>query len=208
MTDASTAGSDAQVGAPTRRTQLKADRRRQLLQAAARLIAERGFAGVRLEDLGSAVGISGPAVYRHFPNKDAVLVELLVGISRRLLDGGTSVVSDATTARSALERLVDFHLDFTLTEPDLIRIQDRDLQSLPEDAKRRVRLMQRQYVETWVRVLVDLDPELEEKDARTEAHAIFGLMNSTPHSANPSTPTNTRRILRAMCLAALTSPNG
>lgn len=89
------------AGAPiTRREQMKADRRRQLLDAAARLIAERGFVGVRLEDLGSAVGISGPAVYRHFPNKDAVLVELLVGISTRLFEGGSLVVAEATSPRT------------------------------------------------------------------------------------------------------------
>ena len=57
----------------------KSDRRDQLLAAAERLIAERGFLGVRLEDIGAAVGISGPAIYRHFPNKEALLVELLVG---------------------------------------------------------------------------------------------------------------------------------
>ncbi|WP_161995694.1 TetR family transcriptional regulator, partial [Rhodococcus sp. YH1] len=104
----------------TPRGRAKADRRRQLLQAAARLVAERGFNGVRLEDLGAAVGISGPAVYRHFPNKDALLVELLVDISRRLLAGGTDVIDHTDEPRRALDRLVDFHLDFALGEPDLI----------------------------------------------------------------------------------------
>ncbi|MGL5444300.1 MAG: TetR/AcrR family transcriptional regulator, partial [[Mycobacterium] stephanolepidis] len=45
---------------PNKRERAKADRRDQLLQAAARLVAMRGYARVRLEDLGSAVGISGP----------------------------------------------------------------------------------------------------------------------------------------------------
>lgn len=187
----------------TRREQMKADRRRQLLDAAARLIAERGFLGVRLEDLGSAAGISGPAVYRHFPNKDAVLVELLVGISARLLEGGNAVVDAAPTARSALEGLIDFHLDFALGEPDLIRIQDRDLTSLPEDARRQVRQTQREYVEIWVQVLQEVDRTLREADARIKAHATFGLINSTPHIANPSSAARTRGVLREMTLAAL-----
>ena len=170
----------------TRREQMKADRRRQLLEAAARLIAERGFLGVRLEDLGSAAGISGPAVYRHFPNKDAVLVELLVGISTRLLEGGSLVVAEAASPEAALEGLIDFHLDFALGEPDLIRIQDRDLESLPAEARREVRQTQRRYVEIWVKVLLQVDTSLDETDARTKAHATFGLINSTPHSADPT----------------------
>ncbi|MCD2103621.1 TetR/AcrR family transcriptional regulator [Rhodococcus erythropolis] len=192
-----------QVTAPTRRDQMKADRRRQLLDAAARLIAERGFVSVRLEDLGAAVGISGPAVYRHFPNKDAVLVELLVGISTRLHEGGSAAAEAADSPSAALDALVEFHLDFALGEPDLIRIQDRDLESLPADARRQVRQTQRKYVEVWVGVLEQLDPQLDQADARIKAHATFGLINSTPHSANPASPARARRVLRDMTLAAL-----
>lgn len=192
-----------QVVAPTRRDQMKADRRRQLLDAAARLIAERGFVSVRLEDLGAAVGISGPAVYRHFPNKDAVLVELLVGISTRLHEGGSAAAEAADSPSAALDALVEFHLDFALGEPDLIRIQDRDLESLPADARRQVRQTQRKYVEVWVGVLEQLDPQLDQADARIKAHATFGLINSTPHSANPASPARARRVLRDMTLAAL-----
>ena len=192
-----------QVAAPTRRDQMKADRRRQLLDAAARLIAERGFVSVRLEDLGAAVGISGPAVYRHFPNKDAVLVELLGGISTRLHEGGSAAAEAADSPSAALDALVEFHLDFALGEPDLIRIQDRDLESLPADARRQVRQTQRKYVEVWVGVLEQLDPQLDQADARIKAHATFGLINSTPHSANPASPARARRVLRDMTLAAL-----
>ncbi|QLY32409.1 TetR/AcrR family transcriptional regulator [Nocardia huaxiensis] len=189
--------------APTRREQLKAQRRQQLLDAGARLIADRGFLGMRLEDLGAAVGISGPAVYRHFPNKEALLVELLVGISQRLLDGGKAVAAEAASPTAALEGLVDFHLDFAFGEPELIRIQDRDLENLPDTARRQVRRTQRQYVEVWVTALRDLHPDLPEAAARVQAHATFGLINSTPHSAPATAAKSARPILRRMALAAL-----
>lgn len=191
---------------PTRREQLKAQRREQLLDAGARLIADRGFLGVRLDDLGAAVGISGPAVYRHFPNKEALLVELLVGVSQRLLDGGRAVIDSAPTPGEALTGLVDFHLDFAFGEPELIRIQDRDLESLPESARRQVRRTQRQYVELWVGILRELHPELPEPAARVQAHATFGLINSTPHSAPATLATRARPVLRRMALAALEQP--
>ncbi|MBB5914557.1 AcrR family transcriptional regulator [Nocardia transvalensis] len=189
--------------APTRREQLKAQRRQQLLEAGARLIADRGFPGVRLDDLGAAAGISGPAVYRHFSNKEALLVELLVGVSQRLLEGGKAVVAQAGSPQDALSGLVDFHLDFALGEPELIRIQDRDLENLPESARRQVRRTQRQYVEIWVSVLCRIHPGLPEATARVQAHAIFGLINSTPHSASAALATRARPILRRMALTAL-----
>ncbi|WP_128644799.1 TetR/AcrR family transcriptional regulator [Rhodococcus sp. BS-15] len=187
----------------TVREQRKAERRQQLLDAAASLFAERGFTSVRLEDLGAAVGVSGPAVYRHFPNKEAVLVELMVGISEYLLDGGRAVVDRAGAAVDTLSALVEFHLDFAFDTPAFISIQDRDLQSLPEGARRKVRRMQREYVELWVGVLCAVGPELNEADARTTAHAVFGLINSTPNSAGRTPSKNARPVLRAMALRAL-----
>src|SRR6478609_5935149 len=95
---------------PTQRSQAKADRRAALLDAAAGLFAERGYNGVSIEDLGSAVGVSGPAVYRHFPSKPAVLAALLVGVSQGLLDGGTSVEQESSDAADALRALIAFHV--------------------------------------------------------------------------------------------------
>ena len=191
----------------TSRSRRKSDRRSQLLAVAEQLIAERGFLAVRLEDIGAAAGISGPAIYRHFTGKEALLVELLVGISTRLLAGAQAVLARDPDPAAALDGLIEFHLDFALSEPNLIRIQDRDLANLPGTAQRQVRRAQRRYVETWVGALRSLDPTLGEDQARVTAHAAFGLLNSTPHSMKPAhrsaAPEGTRALLRSMTLAAL-----
>lgn len=193
----------------TPRGRQKSDRRAQLLAAAEQLVAQRGYAAVRLEDIGAAAGVSGPAIYRHFPSKEALLVELLVGISTRLLAGGQAVVADADDAAAALDGLIEFHLDFALSEPDLIRIQDRDLTHLPAAALRQVRRAQRRYVETWVGVLRERDPDLDEDRARVMAHAAFGLMNSTPYLRTAAPPAaSSRDVLRAMTIAALRPRRG
>jgi AcrR family transcriptional regulator len=198
----------------TARSRAKSDRRSQLIGAAERLVAERGYLAVRLEDIGAAAGVSGPAIYRHFPNKEALLVELLVGISTRLLAAAREVIAQSADAAAALDGLIDFHLDFALGESDLIRIQDRDLGHLPASAKRQVRRAQRQYVEIWVEVLRQSNDGLSESDARLMAHAVFGLLNSTPHSlksvdsktASQTGLASARTVLRAMTVAALTRP--
>jgi AcrR family transcriptional regulator len=215
MTTSAPEGPPGQPDAPNRRSQLKSDRRLQLLSAAERLIADRGFLAVRLEDIGAAAGVSGPAIYRHFPNKESLLVELLVGISTRLLAGARDARARNADTAAALDDLIDFHLDFALGEPDLIRIQDRDLAHLPEAAEKQVRKAQRQYVEVWVGVLRELDPKLAEADARLTAHAVFGLLNSTPHSmkssdnsrTRPAGAARSRAVMRAMTVAALSAGN-
>lgn len=203
------AAGGAPLERPTQRSQAKADRRAALLEAAAGLFAERGFSGVSIEDLGAAAGVSGPAVYRHFASKQAVLAALLVGVSEGLLEGGSSVEAGAADPASALRALIAFHVDFALSEPDTIRVQDHDLDALPEAERRQVRRLQRRYVELWMRVLGALHPSLADDELRIRVQACFGLINSTPHTARIGRASVSadavRPVLERMAWAALTS---
>jgi AcrR family transcriptional regulator len=159
-------------------------RREQILQAAAQLFAERGSRAVGVDDVGAAVGVTGPAIYRHFASKDAMLAEMLLRISERLLEGGSDVVAQAgDDVPGQLRALIAFQVDFALDNPALITVQDRDLGSLAETDAAQVRRLQRRYVEVWVTVLARLHPAADAAACRARAHAVFGLINSTPHSA-------------------------
>jgi AcrR family transcriptional regulator len=188
---------------------MAASRREQILSTAAELFAERGFHGVSVADLGAACGISGPALYRHFPSKDAMLAEMLVSISEELLAVGRERVREAEDPREALHALVGWHTDFALSNKPLIVVQDRDWASLPDQARERVRDLQRRYVELWVDQIRAVHRDVRPDRARAMAHAAFGLLNSTPHSALLS-EAEMREVLEEMALGALGigSPNG
>lgn len=177
-------------------------RREQILDTAADLFARRGFHGVSVSDIGAACGVSGPALYKHFPSKDSVLAEMLVSISERLLTDGARRVAEAGEPTAALRALVDFHVDFALAHPALIVVQDRDWSSLPDAAREQVRTLQRSYVDLWAAQCREVDPDLAPARARARAHAVFGLINSTPHSARLP-PTEMAGLLREMAEGAL-----
>ncbi|MFI5685811.1 TetR/AcrR family transcriptional regulator [Streptomyces sp. NPDC051636] len=159
-------------------------RREQILKEAARLFAERGFHGVGVDEIGAAVGISGPGLYRHFPGKDAMLAELLVGISGRLLTGAKRRLAEADGGAgpgAVLDSLIEGHIDFALDDRPLITLHDRELDRLRDSDRKLVRQLQRQYVELWVEVVREVYPALTEPAARSAVHSVFGLLNSTPH---------------------------
>ena len=193
--------------ATTNRSQAKAARRAELLTAAAAQMAERGFAAVRLEDIGAQAGISGPAMYRHFSSKTDVLDTLLLEISERLYSGGNAVCDRGLPPYATLNELIGFHIEVLVTKPDVIVVQDRDLSSLTPEANHQVRLLQRRYVERWVDVVEDcaaqqLLPAMTRDEARVRVHAMFGLLNSSPRL--PATrPERLRPLLTVMALAAL-----
>ncbi|MFI9805933.1 TetR/AcrR family transcriptional regulator [Streptomyces sp. NPDC052301] len=165
-------------------------RREQILKEAARLFAERGFHGVGVDEIGAAVGISGPGLYRHFPGKDAMLAELLVGISGQLLTGARRRLAETdgrTGASAVLDSLIEGHIDFALDDRPLITLHDRELDRLRDSDRKLVRQLQRQYVELWVEVVREVYPALTEPAARSAVHSVFGLLNSTPHLGRAGT---------------------
>lgn len=182
----------------------KASRREQILTAAAELFAQHGFHGVGIDDIGAAVGISGPALYRHFRGKDAMLGEMLSSISHFLLDGGTARAEAAADAEQVLAELVDFQVGFALSQPALITVQERNLANLTDADRRQVRALQRRYVEVWVRAIRDAVPGVSEQRARSAAHAVFGLINSTPYNRYLD-DTDLADLLRRLALGALHS---
>ncbi|MCC3768726.1 TetR/AcrR family transcriptional regulator [Streptomyces sp. UNOC14_S4] len=188
-------------------------RREQILEEAARLFAERGFHGVGVDEIGAAVGISGPGLYRHFAGKDAMLSELLVGISGRLFEGGRRRVAEAADlgAAAVLDSLIDGHIDFALDDRALITLHDRELGQLREDDRKQVRSLQRQYVELWVDVVRALHPDAPLAEVRAAVHAVFGLLNSTPHLGRPGAlpgRAGTAALLRRLAHGAFSSLSG
>ncbi len=187
----------------TWRTTAKESRRTRYLEQAARLFAERGYAGVSITDLGEAAGVSGPALYKHFTSKEAVLVELLVDASERLVAGCAEVLGSGEPDAEVLAALVGFHIDFALAQPDIIRIQDRELGGLPEEAALRVRRLQRGYVQSWVAVLARLRPEVQEAELRFRVQSVFGMLNATPFSLRDMPAERASRVLSRMAVQAL-----
>ncbi|MEO9247283.1 TetR/AcrR family transcriptional regulator [Citricoccus nitrophenolicus] len=198
----------------TWRATQKANRRAALMESAARLFAERGFAAVSTAELGEAVGMSGPALYKHFPSKDALLAEILVDASERLLDGCRAILAEDSPedspeearggAADTLRRLIRFHLEFATTDPDVIRIQDRELPALAPEDNQEVRRLQREYVQLWDGVLARLDPAMRDGERQVRLLGTFGLLNSTPHSAPVSTGDPAGVILAGMAYRSLT----
>ncbi|MEU4771118.1 TetR/AcrR family transcriptional regulator [Micromonospora sp. NPDC023633] len=179
-------------------------RKDEILEIAVGLFASRGYHGVSMDDIGAAAGVTGPALYHHFAGKEAMLVAALIPVSEELLAGGQQrSAGHPDDPRGALESLIDFHVDFALANPAVIALHLHELDRLPDEPRRRIRRLQRLYVEQWVTVLTTLHPGMPDGEARVLAHAAFGLMNSTPFLGGEVDRRRRAELLRAATLAAL-----
>ena len=78
-------------------------RRRQLLDVALGMFAERGFHSTSMDEVALAAGVTKPVLYQHFPSKRALYVELLEDVGNRLLAQLAVATNRATTGRQRVE---------------------------------------------------------------------------------------------------------
>jgi AcrR family transcriptional regulator len=170
----------AGAAAPSaRRRRPDPDRRERILAAAAELVARRGFHTVGMAEIGAEAGIVGSGIYRHFDSKDAILVALLDRIMTRLQDGAARILAESDDDRIALSALVRNHIQVAIEDRSVLAVYHREVHNLPEDDRRRLRRLQRHYLEDWVHVLAPLRRDLADGELRLAVHAAIGVIQST-----------------------------
>jgi AcrR family transcriptional regulator len=180
----------------------RGERRERILASATSLFEENGFHGAGIDDIAAAAGVTGPAIYRHFKNKDAVLVALFDRLAERLEAVLEAVAS--LEGKDALQTLVRLHARLAFEERALIVVYISEERNLPEGERRRVRRFQRAYVEAWTDLLRPLRPDLSDDESRTAVHAAIGLLNSTGYRRQVGLPrTKAEDMLARMALVAL-----
>jgi AcrR family transcriptional regulator len=169
-----------------------ASRREELLTQAVRMFAAHGYTQVSIEDIGNAVGISGPSVYNHWPNK----LDLLVTTLRR---GAAALAMDVSTAyrlaagaAGALRMLIGFYVTLSHTHHEIIGLLITDIDHLPDGERHAIRRAQRDFVSEWVHLLRLDRPQLDPTAARIRVHAALSVANDiarTPHlHRDPAVP--------------------
>ena len=81
-------------------------RRAQLLQIAAEMFAERGYAQTTVRDIADAGGILSGSLYHHFPSKEAMLTEMLTSFLGGLEERFRAVIEASAGPRDALDGLI------------------------------------------------------------------------------------------------------
>jgi AcrR family transcriptional regulator len=154
-------------------------RKERILEAAADLVARNGYHAVSMADIGSATGITGSAIYRHFDSKSAVLVALFEQVIDGLLADEQRIVTEVTDLRAALLCLIEGQVEFVVGDRVLAQVYHNEINNLPEEDRRRLRRKQRLYLEEWVHLLDELRDDLGDPECRAVVHAAIGAIQSS-----------------------------
>jgi AcrR family transcriptional regulator len=181
-------------------------RRDIVLKVAAKLFSEKGFDSVSINDIGLAAGITGPAIYRYFVSKEALLVSVYDYLHAKESDGIKSILSEEIGPWESLERMLAFQIALALDEAEKIRIVNNEERHLPTKEAGDVRAERRSFTSVWTDMVGRARPDLARFECEMTVHAVFALINSiTLHRGEITDVARTREHLLAMAMSTVSA---
>lgn len=175
-------------------------REQEILDAAAKLFFRHGFHNVGIDDIGQAVGISGPAIYRHFQSKDEILATLL----NDAIDEIVRKAQPADDPRVELEHLLRAQSEFAVTHTELVSVYTREDRELSEPGRSLFHRRARHHEEHWIDLLKRCYPHADEQRIVWAAHATMGMIHSVARWRQPtSSGDGSAELLSSMAEHAL-----
>lgn len=169
-------------------------RREQILTASRALFRTRGYHATTIDEIGETVGVTGPAIYRHFSGKADILVEIFELATGRLYEEATAAAKDMH-GYALLSVLIDNHVRFAVQDRDVIAVYGREERNLPETDRRRLRKEQREYVNIWAEALHEEQPNAPMSEIRDRVYALIALIASV---GNHEVRSDAARLTRAL----------
>jgi TetR/AcrR family transcriptional regulator, transcriptional repressor for nem operon len=99
-------------------TVTKAERTRQyIIEQAAHLFNQRGYAGTSLQDIMAATGLTKGGIYGHFESKEKIAIAAFEHASGHILQLLAQTITGHVTAIAKLEALLEFYKKYIINPP-------------------------------------------------------------------------------------------
>ena len=140
---------------PTRSKNLPADERRAVtVEAVVELAATQNPGDITTAAIAKHMNLTQGALFRHFPNKDAIWKAVMSWVAERLLARIDLAAKTAATPLAALEAMFVTHMEFVFAHPGVPRMLFGELQRAEDTAaKRMARALLKKYSERLVEII-------------------------------------------------------
>ena len=162
----------------TRRSASQRRRAPQIIDAAARVFAERGFHGATTQDIANVLGIRQASLYYYFSSKEAALELVCLKGVEGFFEAANAIAAGGGTVRQRLSLLIKSHMSPLLDRGDFVKVFLNERQHLPAESRRRIGRWSRGLERIFEEVIKEGIAKGEfrtDLDARMATLAILGM---------------------------------
>jgi AcrR family transcriptional regulator len=155
------------------------EKKEAILDVAAALFSERGYAGCKLEDVAERCGVSKSMLYHYFKKKEDILFTIHQTHVRRLVDllEAYEIDEKSDNTDEAFLHLVELYLGNSSNARAKHVVALHDIRYLTDKQKRMQVALERELIDVMARILSKLGVDMQEEDYRFYALLLVGMMN-------------------------------
>jgi AcrR family transcriptional regulator len=183
--------------------------RADVVAAAGRLFAQRGYHGTSMRDLGRELGLLGSSLYAHVDSKQDLLVEVVEEGARLFQESARKALALDGPAPVRLQALIAGHIDVVLDNHDVSRTFLNEAKMLDEEHRSRVIAARDEYEQAFRSVISDGAADGSFRpgvDPKTSSIFILSVLNAVERWYRPDGPLDRDALvgeLGGFALAAL-----
>ena len=152
-----------------------------VIRAAGKLFAERGFHGTSMRDLGEELGLLGSSLYSHIDGKNQLLIEVIASGATLFQDLADEVLASDASPEEQLHALMVGHVRIVVAHLDEARTFLNEARFLPDDDRSLVIAMRDRY-EGAFRTVIERGQERgafrTELDAGVASILVLSVLNA------------------------------
>jgi AcrR family transcriptional regulator len=153
----------------------------EIVDAAARVFAERGYHGTTTQAIADVLGMRQASLYYYFPSKEAALELVCLRGTDGFVEAAEAVVEGDGTPLEKLARLIAAHLAPIETRGDYVKVFINERRYLPDASRRRLGRKTRRIERCFEHVILAgiADGSIRrDTDARLAMLAVLGMCNA------------------------------
>ncbi|MDQ1737227.1 MAG: hypothetical protein QOH56_3478 [Pseudonocardiales bacterium] len=147
-----------------------------IVDAARELFAEHGYRTTTMTDIGSAVGIRGPSLYKHIASKQELLATIMLGTMRALLRDQQAALAAGGDPGIRVRRMVEAHVRYHASHRQEAFVGNREIGSLTPENRTRVLTLRAEYEQT-LRAVIEEGCRTQRFNVRSARLASYAILD-------------------------------
>lgn len=159
----------------------KASKKGLILQRAATMFRERGFAASSMRDLAETVGIEAASLYNHIRSKNEILEAICFEVANLFNEKLQEIESNRQSSINKIESILRFHIEQMIDNYEKVIVTDREWRHLDEPYRTNFQSQRRSYRKRFAAIIEEgiHKGEIRRIDAPTAVlvmlHAVNGI---------------------------------
>lgn len=171
--------------------------REHILEAAVQMFAQYGYHAAPLRDIARIAGIQAASIYHHYPNKQALLVEIMETHMQRLNTGLEHILREYDDPLQRLQEAIAHHIRLHTTYKQEFFIIDTEIRALEGESRPYI-LSLRDTYEKLLQELLRNGMErgvFRQSDVKVASYAIIAMCTAVATWFKPDGRLSTQQVI-------------